>query len=129
MGCLFGGNFVVAASVWNWFQSPHPTPDNMNIQKNAYGDTHEIFVSGRIDGEGANQLEVALLATIAAHAKKITVEMSEVTFLCSAGLRALLQYWRQMQNKGGSLHVSNPSPEAMTLLNTSGFKDMLIQKT
>ena len=101
----------------------------MNIQKNAYGDTHEIFVSGRIDGEGANQLEVALLASIAAHAKKIAVEMSDVTFLCSAGLRALLQYWRQMQNKGGSLHVTNPSPEAMTLLNTSGFKDMLIQKT
>jgi hypothetical protein len=35
-----------------------------------------------------------LLATIAAQAKKITVEMSDVTFLCSAGLRALLQYWR-----------------------------------
>jgi anti-anti-sigma factor len=100
----------------------------MDIQKNAIGDNHELFVSGRIDGEGANQLEVALLATIAAHAKNISVEMSEVTFLCSAGLRALLQYWRQMQNKGGTLHVTNPSPEAMTLLNTSGFKDMLIQK-
>jgi anti-sigma B factor antagonist len=100
----------------------------MNIQKTAQGDTHELLVSGRIDGEGANQLEVALLATIAAGAKHITVELSEATFLCSAGLRALLQYWRQMQNKGGSLHVTNPSPEASTLLNTSGFKDMLIQK-
>lgn len=100
----------------------------MNIQKTAQGDTHELSVSGRIDGEGANQLEVSLIATIAAGAKNITVELSEATFLCSAGLRALLQYWRQMQNKGGSLHVANPSPEAMTLLNTSGFKDMLIQK-
>jgi len=101
----------------------------MNIQEVAQGDVHELVVSGRVDGDGANQLEVALLKTIAAGAKHITVEMSEATFLCSAGLRALLQYWRQMQNKGGSLQVSNPSPEASTLLNTSGFKEMLIQRT
>lgn len=101
----------------------------MIIQKTAQGDSHELDVSGRIDGEGANQLEIALLNAIAAGAKKITVDMSGVTFLCSAGLRALLQYWRQLQNKGGSLHVTNPSAEAMTLLGTSGFKEMLIQKS
>ncbi|MEO8351113.1 MAG: STAS domain-containing protein [Chthoniobacteraceae bacterium] len=100
----------------------------MIIQKTAHGDTHELVVSGRVDGEGANQLEMELLNTIAAGAKNIVVEMSDVTFLCSAGLRALLQYWRQMQNKGGSLHVADPSEAAMTLLGTSGFKDMLIQR-
>lgn len=101
---------------------------SMDIQKTSQGDHHELVVSGRVDGEGANQLEIALLNTISAGAKNITVEMSGATFLCSAGLRALLQYWRQMQSKQGTLHVANPSPEAMTLLNTSGFKDMLIQK-
>ena len=100
----------------------------MIIQKTGHDSTQELVISGRIDGEGANQLEIALLNTISAGATKITVEMSGVTFLCSAGLRALLQYWRQMENKGGSLHIANPSPEAMTLLGTSGFKDMLIQK-
>ena len=100
----------------------------MNIQKTSQGETIELVVSGRVDGEGANQLEIALLAAIAAGAKKLIVELSGATFLCSAGLRALLQYWRQMQNKQGTLQVTNPSPEAMALLNTSGFKDMLIQK-
>ena len=99
----------------------------MQILKTHQGDVHELVIAGRVDGEGANQLEVELLNTIAAGAKNITVEMSEVTFLCSAGLRALLQYWRQLQGKGGSLRVSNPSTEAMTLLGTSGFKDMLIK--
>ncbi len=87
-----------------------------------------MVVTGRVDGEGANKLEMELLNTIAAGAKNIVVEMSDVTFLCSAGLRALLQYWRQMQNKGGSLHVADPSEAAMALLGTSGFKDMLIQR-
>ena len=98
----------------------------MIIQKNAHGDTHEVILTGRCDGEGANQLEVSLLQTIASGAKTITVDMSGVTFLCSAGLRTLLQYWRQMHNKGGSLQVEDPSPEAMTVLGTSGFKNMLI---
>ena len=98
----------------------------MIIQKTTHEGTHEIVISGRCDGEGANQLEVAILNTIAAGAKTITIEMSGVTFLCSAGLRTLLQYWRQMHNKGGSLQVDDPSPEAMTVLGTSGFKNMLI---
>jgi anti-anti-sigma factor len=98
----------------------------MIIQKNAHGDTHELIVTGPCDGGGANQLEIALLSSIAAGAKTITVDMNGVSFLCSAGLRALLQYWRQMHNKGGVLHVEDPSPEAMTVLGTSGFKSMLI---
>jgi anti-anti-sigma factor len=100
----------------------------MQIQRTAHGDAHEVAVSGRIDSEGANQLDVACAASIAEGAKHLTVELSAATFLCSAGLRTLLQYWRQTRNKGGSFHVANPSPEASTLLNTSGFKDMLIQK-
>lgn len=101
----------------------------MIIQKTAHADTHELILSGRCDGDGANELEVAILQTIAAGAKVITVEMSGVTFLCSAGLRTLLQYWRQMHNKGGSLQVEDPSPEAMTVLGTSGFKSMLIHQS
>jgi len=101
----------------------------MIIQKNSHGDTHELILAGRCDGEGANQLEVEILQVIGAGAKNITVEMSGVTFLCSAGLRTLMQYWRQMRNKQGSLQVEDPSPEAMTVLGTSGFKNMLIHQS
>jgi anti-sigma B factor antagonist len=104
------------------------THNPMIIQKYAHGDSLDLVITGRIDGEGANQLEIALLQVIPTGVKTITVEMSGVTFLCSAGLRTLLQYWRQMHNRGGSLHVDDPSPEAMTVLGTSGFKSMLLQK-
>jgi anti-anti-sigma factor len=100
----------------------------MDIYKNAVGDTCELIVAGRIDGEGANKLEVSLLAAIAAGAKDITVDLEQATFICSAGLRTLLQYWRQMKNKGNSLQVTSPSPEVGTVLATSGFKDMLIRR-
>jgi anti-anti-sigma factor len=100
----------------------------MDINKTIDGDTHELVVSGRIDGEGANQLEVALISTIAAGAKTIYVELDQATFLCSAGLRTLLQYWRQMNNKQRTLQVTSPSPEVASVLATSGFRDMLVRK-
>jgi anti-anti-sigma factor len=100
----------------------------MNIQKVVNGNVHELFVSGRVDGEGANQLEEQILATMRAGAQTIYVNLSQATFLCSAGLRVLLQYWRQMKNSQKVLQATRPSPETEAVLATSGFKDMLVEK-
>jgi anti-anti-sigma factor len=100
----------------------------MDIRKQITGDTHELLVAGRIDGEGANQLELELLASIRANAKTIYVNLSQTTFLCSAGLRALLQYWRQMKKDQRVLLVTRPSPEADAVLAATGFKEQLVEK-
>ncbi len=100
----------------------------MEISKTITGDIHELLVSGRIDGAGANQLEIEILATIRADAKTIYVNLSQATFLCSAGLRVLLQYWRQMKGNQRLLQATRPSPEIDAVLSTSGFKDMLVEK-
>jgi anti-anti-sigma factor len=54
--------------------------------------------------------------------------LDQATFLCSAGLRTLLQYWRQMNNKQRTLQVTSPSPEVASVLATSGFREMLVRK-
>ena len=100
----------------------------MNIQKAVNGNIHELMVFGRVDGEGANQLEEQILATIRAGAQTIYVNLSQATFLCSAGLRVLLQYWRQMKSSQKVLLATRPSPEAEAVLATSGFKEMLVEK-
>jgi anti-anti-sigma factor len=100
----------------------------MNIQNKVNGTTHELFVSGRVDGEGANQLEEQILATMRAGAQTIYVNLNQATFLCSAGLRVLLQYWRQMKNSQKVLLATRPSPETESVLATSGFKDLLVEK-
>ena len=100
----------------------------MNTRITVNGSIHELLVSGRVDGEGANQLEEQILATIRAGAQTIYVNLSQATFLCSAGLRVLLQYWRQMKNSQKVLLATRPSPEAEAVLATSGFKEMLVEK-
>lgn len=100
----------------------------MNIQKIVNGNTYEFLVAGRVDGEGANRLEEQILQAIHANAQSIYVNLQGATFLCSAGLRVLMQYWRQMKGQQKLLQATRPSPEADAVLAASGFREMLVEK-
>lgn len=100
----------------------------MEIQKTITGDAHELIIAGRIDGEGANKLEEEILKAIRAGAKSVYINLSGATFLCSAGLRVLLQYWRQMKNSQRVLLATRPSPEVDAVLGTSGFRELIVEK-
>jgi len=100
----------------------------MQIRKNITPEEHELLVAGRVDGAGANQLELEILDAIKAGAKAVYVNLSEATFLCSAGIRVLLQYWRQMKNAQKRLLVTRPSAEAEAALDLTGFKDSILEK-
>jgi hypothetical protein len=56
---LFARKEVVAARDARRFNRPVIT---MQIRKNITGDEQELLVSGRIDGDGANQLELEILS-------------------------------------------------------------------
>lgn len=110
------------------FNGTNKRADLMDIRKTITGDTYELLVAGRVDGDGANQLELEILAAIRANAREIYVNLSQATFLCSAGLRALLQYWRQMRSNQRVLLVTRPSPEVDAVLATTGFKEQIVEK-
>ena len=99
----------------------------MEITKNITGDAYELLVSGRIDGAGANQLELETLAAMRAGVGTLYVNLSLATFLCSAGLRVLLQTWRQMKNAGKTFYVANPSPEVDSVLSMTGFREQMVE--
>ncbi len=107
----------------------------MEIQKTVAGDSYELLVTGRVDGEGANQLDEAILAILynknkdnERDPKRIDVNLSRATFLCSAGVRALMQHSRAMKSRQGQLLVSRPSLEATEVLQMAGVYDHLVEK-
>ena len=99
----------------------------MPITKKSTDDSIELFVAGRVDGAAANELEIEVLAAMRSGAKTLYVNFAEATFLCSAGLRVLLQYWRQMKNAGKALWVANPSPEVDSVLTMTGFREQMVE--
>jgi anti-anti-sigma factor len=98
----------------------------MEMQNFVTGDVVEIRIRGRIDGDAANLLEEEILK-LRSKASAIYVNLSEATFLCSAGLRVLLQYWRSMKNVNKVLQVTTPSAEVDSVLSTTGFRQSLVE--
>jgi anti-anti-sigma factor len=97
----------------------------MEIEKRISGESLELLLPGRIDGMAANQLEVEVIAAVKQGFKSIYVNLAQATFLCSAGIRVLLQYHRQMKSKGLKLLVSRPSPEVASALEMTGFPELV----
>lgn len=107
----------------------------MEIQNLRAGDSYELLVSGRVDGEGANRLDEAILAIlfnkkkdIEPEAKTIYINLHGATFLCSAGLRALMQHSRTMKSRQGRLLVTRPSQEVADVLKMAGLYEQLVEK-
>ena len=97
----------------------------MEIQKQITGDCWEFMLTGRLDGAVANQLEIEILAAMKQNAKSIYVNLAQATFLCSAAIRVLLQYHRQMKNKGLTLLVTRPSADVESALAMTGFPELV----
>lgn len=99
----------------------------MSIQKLSKDQECEFLVSGRVDGALANQLEVEILTAMREGSRKIFLNLADVSFLCSAGIRVILQYHRQMKNQGRVLLVSRYSPEVDQVLELTGFKAQIVE--
>jgi anti-sigma B factor antagonist len=99
----------------------------MAIRQNVSGDSYELLVSGRVDGAAANDLEVQVLNAIKAGAKEIFINLSEADFLCSAGIRVIMQYWRQLKGQGKRLAVTRPSKPVDEILAMTGFREAVVE--
>ncbi len=97
----------------------------MSIQRKIERDTLELLVSGRIDGAVANDLEVELLAAMRSEMANIYVNLAEADFLCSAGIRVLLQYYRQMKKQNKVFRVCGPTGAVKATLEMTGFMDLV----
>ena len=98
----------------------------MEIKKVATGDTTELIVNGRVDGLVANRLEEEILGVMRGGAHRILVNLAKSDFLSSAGVRVLLQYFKQMRTHKKAFFVVQPSPNVESVLSLTGLKDLIV---
>ena len=94
----------------------------MEIKKNA--DAAVITVTGRLDTTTAPLLEKAITQDIG-DAKNRTLDLKDVQYISSAGLRVLLGAQKKMQ-KIGSMKVVNVCEAVMEVFEMTGFADILV---
>ena len=94
----------------------------MEIKTEAEGTKLTIAVSGRVDTVTAPELEAALKF---GDATCVVIDIGNVPYMSSAGLRLLLAAHKQMLGKGGELLIANVQSTVREVLDITGFSDIL----
>ena len=77
-------------------------------------------MTGRADAESAHDLEAALLAAVNEH-PAVALNCVGMSYISSAGLRAILQAARAAQTKGAEFAVCAPTPSVKKVFDMSGL--------
>jgi anti-anti-sigma factor len=64
-----------------------------------------ILVSGRMDAETAPDFEQTCRACIAEGLTGLVVDLGELTYISSMGLRSFISVTKMLQDKGGALRI------------------------
>ena len=84
-----------------------------------------VEINGRVDISTAKKFESALLTPIRQGVKEIIVDLASLTYLSSAGLRALLTASQKTHTAGGALMICEASSQVREVLKVSGLSRMI----
>lgn len=94
----------------------------MEIKKTMDGVKVTIAVTGRVDTTTAPEFEAGLKL---AGTETLTLDLSGVPYMSSAGLRCLLTAQKTMMAGGGAMTITGVQPAVMEVLELTGFSNIL----
>ncbi|MDK2936287.1 MAG: anti-sigma factor antagonist [Eubacteriaceae bacterium] len=96
----------------------------MEINKNLSEDKMIIALVGRLDTTTAPQLEEAFNGVLD-QAKNVELDLKEMDYISSAGLRVILMIQKKVNAAKGGLEVKNVCDTVMEIFDMTGFSDVL----
>ncbi|MEP7200633.1 MAG: STAS domain-containing protein [Chloroflexota bacterium] len=85
-----------------------------------------VTVTGRIDHETAPQLETALKAILHDHRHNIVIDLSDVPYISSAGLKTFQATAHSSRHSllGGDVRLAGLKPNIKEVFNLTGFMEL-----
>jgi len=84
-----------------------------------------IKLIGQLDVKGVEEVEAKLVGHTAGRGVRVLVDLSEVTFLSSMGIRLFLWTALAVTEKAGRFVMLNPTPQVSEVLHVSGMKTLI----
>ncbi len=98
----------------------------MEIVTQQLGDALEVKVKGRLDNYWTEHLRRNLEELIREGAHGIRLNLSEISFLSSAGIGLLVAFHRQLKGIGGSFVITSPSDRVKQVLDLCQLSSILL---
>ncbi len=97
----------------------------MQMQVDELDGVKNVTLSGRLDTAGVSAVEAQFAATIAPAGRHTVVDLSEVTFLASLGVRMFVTTTRALSRNGGRLAMYGAAPAVMETIEVMAFSDLV----
>ena len=99
----------------------------LNITASTAGDELTVCLEGKLDTTSSPSLEKTLSENLEG-INRLTLDMSALEYVSSAGLRVLLSVQKTMKtmSRRQGLIVRRPSQTVMEIFDVTGFSDILI---
>jgi anti-anti-sigma factor len=88
-------------------------------------DEMRIELRGRLDAAWSNSVNKTFQDTVHGGSHRIALDLSQVTYLSSAGIRVLVILTKNLKAIGGSFRLINPSSTVSEVLKLVGFQQLL----
>jgi anti-sigma B factor antagonist len=93
----------------------------MQISIQDSGAVAVVAVSGRVDSATAPELEEALKKLVESDRIQIVLDLLNVEYMSSAGLRAMVSNLKKVKQVNGDLRIANPSQRVEEVLKLAGL--------
>ena len=91
------------------------TPDGVKV----------IALSGRMDIAGTQEIDLRFTNIASSHKSLVVVDIAEVSFLASIGMRTLVSSARALMNRGGAMALVRPQPLVQQALVAAGIDSLI----
>ena len=99
--------------------------DMLSIETDNRQSVSFMKVKGRVDSETAPELDDALAKLLQNNRNKIVLNLQDVNYMSSAGLRAMVKAYQSANKSGGDVRLAAVSEPIEVILRTVGMMQML----
>ena len=85
----------------------------------------KINLTGRMDATGSQEIETRFTELTSQPGLAVVVDLSQVQFLASIGIRTLLVYAKALKGHGGRMVLLKPDPGVARVLEVSGLDTLI----
>ena len=84
-------------------------------------DLYRFSIHGDLDAAGGLAVKDELVSYASENPARCIMDLTDVGYMSSYGLRVLLGLAKTLQERGGELHLAGPNERVMDVLSTSGY--------
>jgi anti-anti-sigma factor len=95
---------------------PYSAPSEFQMKVEQTGQAAVVKLAGSIHMDACEQLEAELIRLVDLPTRPIILDLSQLNFICSLGLGALVAAYLRSRREQGAVRVAAPSPSIRALL-------------